>query len=93
MAVPLLATTRAWRARLRARPAAGPLGGHLAAAEQRLTAHWAAFVSAQAAAVDAYDGRSKIGLQGGEPFGVAGPLLRAAQALLCVRAGAAFPSG
>jgi hypothetical protein len=74
MAVPMLATTRVWLARLRGRPAAAgrrppppaaPLAAALAAAERRLVGNWAAHVGAQAAAVDAYDGRSKMGLQAG----------------------------
>ncbi|GBF98439.1 hypothetical protein Rsub_11084 [Raphidocelis subcapitata] len=65
MAVPMLALCRAWLARLRGRPTAAPLATALSACERRLAGHWAAFVAAQTAAVDAFDARSKIGLQAG----------------------------
>ncbi|KAI8476055.1 MAG: exocyst complex component Sec3-domain-containing protein [Monoraphidium minutum] len=65
MAVPMLSTTRAWLSRLDGHAAAAPLAATLSAAEGRLAANWAAFVAAQAGAVDSYDGRSKMGLQAG----------------------------
>jgi hypothetical protein len=65
MAVPMLASTRVWLARLNGCPAAAPLIAILTTCERRLAGHWQQFVAAQTASVDAFDGRSKMGLQGG----------------------------
>jgi hypothetical protein len=70
LALPLLALSRAWQAQLSGQAAARPLVVLMAALSDKLQGQWVGFIQAQAAAVEQYDGRSKMGLQQGEqPFG------------------------
>lgn len=85
--LPLLAVSRAWQAALRRQPPAAPLVALLAGLNERLGSQWGAFVSAQVAAVEQYEGRSKMGLQQGEGARVMALLLalRAELAALACR--------
>lgn len=64
--LPLLAVARGWRAVLAPQPPAAPLVTLLNSLCDRLQQQWTAFSSNQLAAVEQYEGRSKMGLQQGE---------------------------
>jgi hypothetical protein len=63
--LPLLALTRAWQAALSGQPTAQPLLTLLAGLNDRLGQQWVVWGTQQLAAVDQYEGRSKMGLQQG----------------------------
>jgi hypothetical protein len=63
--LPLLGLTRAWQAALSGQPTAQPLLALLAGLNDRLGQLWVAWGNQQLAAVDQYEGRSKMGLQQG----------------------------
>lgn len=64
--LPMLALTRAWQAALAGQPPAAPLVTLLGQLNDKLGQQWVAWGNTQLAAVEAYEGRSKMGLQQGE---------------------------
>lgn len=64
--LPLLAITRSWQQRLSGKPHAFPLASQLTALAVKIQGHWVSFKSAQIAAIEQYEARSKMGLQQGE---------------------------
>lgn len=62
----MLALTRAWQAALSGQPTAQPLLAMLGGLNDRLGQQWVVWGNQQLAAVDQYEGRSKMGLQQGE---------------------------
>lgn len=65
--LPLLALCRAWQEQLAGQAPARPLVILMSSLCDRLQGQWVAFVNAQAASIEQYEGRSKMGLQQGKP--------------------------
>lgn len=70
--LPMLALTRGWQAALCPQPPSQPLVSLLSGLADRLQQQWLGFSASQLAAVEQYDGRSKMGLQQGGCRGVWG---------------------
>jgi hypothetical protein len=68
--LPMLATTRAWQSALAQQAPAQPLATLLAQLNDRLGQQWITFGNNQLAAVEQYEGRSKMGLQQGDKGGL-----------------------